>query len=74
MPNNSLPSVHISPRRARPRRSLRAARSTAPSTLAALVTLLAVSLGPRAAAHPDRIEDRLLLHFATGTRPIENGR
>jgi hypothetical protein len=24
-------------------------------------------------AHPDTVEDRLLLHFATGTHPIENG-
>lgn len=24
-------------------------------------------------AHPDRVEDRLLLHFATGTHPLENG-
>jgi hypothetical protein len=26
-----------------------------------------------ALAHPDKIEDRLLLHFATGVHPIENG-
>jgi hypothetical protein len=26
-----------------------------------------------ALAHPDKIEDRLLFHFATGTHPIENG-
>jgi hypothetical protein len=25
------------------------------------------------AAHPDKVEDRLLWHFATGTHPIENG-
>jgi len=24
-------------------------------------------------AHPDKVEDRLLLHFATGVHPIENG-
>ena len=28
---------------------------------------------PSASAHPDKIEDRLLLHFATGTHAIENG-
>lgn len=26
-----------------------------------------------AGAHPDKVEDRLLLHFATGVHPIENG-
>ena len=38
------------------------------------LTLLAgfVSV-PSASAHPDKIEDRLLLHFATGTHAIENG-
>lgn len=34
------------------------------------LTLLAAF---RLAAHPDRIEDRLLLHYATGVHPIENG-
>jgi hypothetical protein len=28
---------------------------------------------PVANAHPDKVEDRLLLHFATGVHPIENG-
>jgi phage tail protein X len=35
---------------------------------------LALLLGSLpAAGHPDKIEDRLLSHFATGTHPIENG-
>ncbi len=39
---------------------------------ALLATLLIIS--PRlATAHPDKVEDRLLLHFATGVHPIENG-
>lgn len=36
--------------------------------LALLLTPLALAL-----AHPDKIEDRLLLHFATGAHAIENG-
>ena len=41
-----------------------------PSVVALAVLLLA----PLAAvAHPDKVEDRLLMHFATGTHPIENG-
>jgi len=36
--------------------------------------LLAMALiCPPALAHLDKIEDRLLLHFATGSHPIENG-
>jgi hypothetical protein len=32
-----------------------------------------VLAAPRLVAHPDRLEDRLLLHFATGVQPIKNG-
>lgn len=39
-------------------------------TLGLLAGLLVI---PLASAHPDKIEDRLLLHFATGTHAIENG-
>lgn len=37
--------------------------------------LLAVFMVPAAAiAHPDKVEDQLKIHFATGTHPLENGR
>ena len=39
-----------------------------------LVLLSALTAAAPLAAHPDKVEDRLLWHFATGTHPIENGR
>jgi len=39
-----------------------------------LLPALALLCPPALQAHPDKVEDRLLLHFATGTHPIENGR
>src|SRR5690606_12627835 len=42
-------------------------------SLMACVLAMFFSCGMRALAHPDRIEDRLLSHFATGVRPFENG-
>ncbi|MFN0128544.1 MAG: LamG-like jellyroll fold domain-containing protein [Verrucomicrobiales bacterium] len=33
-----------------------------------------VVMAPVLLAHPDKVEDRLLLHFATGTHPIEQSR
>lgn len=39
-----------------------------------LVSGLALIWPPLLTAHPDKVEDRLLMHFATGTHPIENGR
>jgi hypothetical protein len=38
----------------------------------ALFVALLVATG-RSLAHPDKVEDRLLFHFATGVHPIENG-
>lgn len=38
-----------------------------------MLTLALLAGLPQALAHPDKIEDRLLLHFATGVHPIENG-
>jgi len=38
-----------------------------------LILLGALAAAPLA-AHPDKVEDRLLWHFATGAHPIENGR
>ena len=38
-----------------------------------VVSLLTFTAGcPPATAHLDKVEDRLLLHFATGGHPIEN--
>lgn len=37
------------------------------------LALLLLLAAPRLLAHADRIEDRLLLHFATGVHPIEGG-
>jgi hypothetical protein len=37
------------------------------------VLAAAALIAPGAIAHPDKIEDRLLTHFATGTHPVENG-
>lgn len=39
-----------------------------------LLSALSLILPPNLAAHPDKVEDRLLMHFATGTHAIENGR
>ncbi|MCZ7636170.1 MAG: hypothetical protein M5U12_09110 [Verrucomicrobia bacterium] len=49
-------------------------RSTPSRTLLALgfIALLQTA-PPPVQAHPDRIEDRLLLHFATGVHAFENG-
>lgn len=51
-------------------------RSTASIRFFRLAACLLVAAAPvsRLAAHPDKVEDRLLLHFATGTHPIEDGR
>jgi hypothetical protein len=37
-----------------------------------LAPLLLLAFTNSAVAHPDKIEDRLLVHFATGVHPIEN--
>ena len=39
----------------------------------AAILLTTLASAPAVFAHPDRIENDLLLHFATGTHPIENG-
>ncbi len=51
-------------------KALRILGSLAQRTIPALVCALTLQ---NAWAHPDKIEDRLLLHFATGSHPIENG-
>lgn len=38
-----------------------------------LASLLGLACFTQAWAHPDKVEDRLLLHFATGVHPITNG-
>jgi hypothetical protein len=45
--------------------------SSRPLVACVIVLLLASSMG--CLAHPDRVEDRLLSHFATGVKPFENG-
>lgn len=44
-----------------------------PVRIANLPALIVLLLPLAVRAHPDRIEDRLLSHFATGTHPITNG-
>ncbi len=55
---------------------LRSAQQELPTPLPAATTAaLAVwlLLAAPVLAHPDKVEDHLLLHFATGSHPIENG-
>ncbi len=58
--------------RSRPRGGVFDSNRTLASSVA-LVSLAALLGSFPVTAHPDKIEDRLLSHFATGTHPIENG-
>jgi hypothetical protein len=61
------------PTRHRPSCPGRPAAWPAELLLAVLAAVAWLAIIPPARAHPDKVEDRLLTHFATGTHPVGNG-